>query len=101
MLPAVSQSELLESEKVARVQLKGTLQISRGLVPVAFAAVDHAGVSEYISAVGQCAPGDNELAASPPVIAEPVVVINGQSEVGFARIGLQAKSCFYGRFGQI
>src|SRR5436190_6302332 len=101
MLPAVSQSELLESEKVARVQLKGTLQISRGLVPVAFAAVDHAGVSEYISAVGQCAPGDSELAASPPVIAEPVVVINGQSEVGFARIGLQAKSCFHGRFGQI
>src|SRR5215471_17026952 len=101
MLPAVSQSELLESEKVARVQLKSTLQISRGLVPVAFAAVDHAGVPEYISAVGQCAPGDSKLAASTPVIAEPVVVINAQSEVGFARIGLQAKSCFHGRFGQI
>src|SRR5216110_4009447 len=101
MLPPVSISELLESEKVARVQFKGTLQVARGLVPVAFVAVDHAGVSEYISVVGQCAPGDNELAASPPVIAEPVVVINGQSEMGFARIGLKAKSCFHGCFGEI
>src|SRR5437764_615347 len=89
-LRPVSISELLESEKVARVQLKGMLQVARGLVPVAFAAVDHAGVSEYISAVGQCAPGDNELTASPSVIAESVVVINGQGEVGFARIRLKA-----------
>src|SRR5436309_9615743 len=100
MLPPVSQSELLESEKVARVQLKGTLQVARGLVPVAFAAVDHAGVSEYISAVGQCAPGDNELAASPTVIAESVVVINGQGEVGFARIRLKAQSGLHGRISQ-
>src|SRR5207253_2657571 len=92
MLPPVSQSELLESEKVARVQLKGTLQVARGLVPVAFAAVDHAGVSEYISVVGQCASGDNEVTASPSVIAESVVVINGQGEVGFARIRLKAQS---------
>src|SRR5262249_28451028 len=87
MLPPVSVRELLESEKVAWVQLKGTFQVACGLVPVALAAVDHAGVSEYISVVGQCAPGDNQLTASPPVIAEPVVVINGQSEVGLARIG--------------
>src|SRR5207244_10866683 len=100
MLPPVSQSELLESEKVARVQLKGTLQVARGLVPVAFAAVDHAGGSEYISAVGQCAPGDNELAASPTVIAESVVVRNGQGEVGFARIRLKAQSGLHGRICQ-
>ena len=100
MLPPVSQSELLESEKVARVQLKGTLQVARGLVPVAFAAVDHAGVSEYISVVGQCAPGDNELTASPSVIAESVVVINGQGEVRFARIRLKAQSGLHGRISQ-
>jgi hypothetical protein len=51
MLPPVSQSELLESEKVAWLQVKGTLQIARGLVPVAFAAVDHAGVPENTSAL--------------------------------------------------
>src|SRR4030095_7006299 len=100
MLPPVSQSELLDSEKVARVQLKGTLQVARGLVPVAFATVDHAGVAEYISAVGQCAPGYNELTASPSVIAESVVVINGQGEVGFARIRLKAQSGLRGRISQ-
>src|SRR5438132_8737102 len=100
MLPPVSQSELLESEKVARVQLKRALQVARCLLPMAFAAVDHAGVSEYISVVGQCAPGDNELAASPAVIAESVVVINGQGEVGFARIRLKAQSGLRGRISQ-
>src|SRR5947207_15788058 len=100
LLPPVSISELLESEKVARVQLKGMLQVARGLVPVAFAAVDHAGVSEYSSAVGQCAPGDNELTASPSVIAESAVVINGQGEVGFARIRLKAESGLHGRISQ-
>ena len=97
---AVSQSELLESEKVARVELKGALQVTRGLVPVAFAAVDHPGVSEYISVVGHCAPGDNELTASPSVIAESVVVINGEGEVGFARIRLEAQSSLHGRISQ-
>src|SRR5262249_31972673 len=100
MLPPVSQSGLAERDEGSRNQTKGTVQIAGGLVPVAFAAVDHARVSEYISAVGQCAPGDNELAASPLVIAESIVVINGQSEVGFARIRLKAQSGLRGRVSQ-
>ena len=68
---------------------------------MAFAAIDVAGVFEYFGVVGQRAPGDSQLGAGAPVVAEAVVVVISQREVGFASIRLEAQSGLHGRIGQI
>ena len=97
----VSQCHLLKGEKIARVQLKGALQIARGFFPMAFAAIDVAGVFEYFGIVGERAPGNGQLAAGALVVAEAVVIVISQGEVGFACIRLEAQSGLHGRVRQI
>src|SRR5207248_2774857 len=101
MLRPVSQSELLENEEVARVQLKSALQVARCLCPMAFATIDEACVTEYVGAVGQRLSGNSNLAAGPSIIAKTVVVIVGQGKVNFTRIRLEAPSGFQGGVGQV
>src|SRR5205823_8571154 len=82
-LRLVSQSEVLENEEVARVQLKGAFYVARCLFPMAFATIDEARVTEYVGVVGQCSSRDSHLAAGPSVIAKTVVVIVSQGKVNF------------------
>ena len=47
----VAQRQLFDGIKVARVQLKGALQVAGGVVPMSFSAIDLAGVKEYLGIV--------------------------------------------------
>ena len=93
--------QLLEREKVAWVQLKGSLQIAGGFFPMAFAAIDEAGINKDVGIVRQCRSGDCELTSGPSVVEEPLIVINGQSEMSFTRIRLEAQRGFRCGLGQI
>ena len=66
-------------------------KIARGFFPMAFAAIDEAGVKEYIGIVRQGASGDSQFTAGPCVVAKAIVVVSGQREVSFARIRLKAQ----------
>ena len=89
-LALVSVCHLLKGEKVARIQLKGALQVARGFFPMAFPAVDIASVFEYFGVVGQRAPGDGQLSAGTLVVAEAVVIVIGQGESAKAQAAFTA-----------
>ena len=59
MLCQVAQRQLLEDKKVARIQLKGALQVTRGVVPMSFSAIDEARIYEDFGVIRQCASGDS------------------------------------------
>ncbi len=99
-LVMIRRRQLLKSEKVARIQFNGTLQVVRRLLPITLAAGDVARVFEYSGVVGQCSPGDSQLSAGASVIAEAVVVVVGQRKVGFARIRLETQRDLHGRLSQ-
>ena len=100
-LPSVNQSELLENEKVARVQLNGALKIARCFFPMAFASIDETGVQEHVGIVRQRLSGKRKFTACALVVAKAVIVVIRQRKVNFTRIGLEAHCAFQGGLGQI
>ena len=101
MLPSVSESELLENEVVARVQLKSALHVASCFFPVAFASVDQARVQECISIVRQRLSGNSQFAAGALVVAKALVVVIRRCKVDFTRVWLEAYSAIQRGLGQL
>src|SRR5204862_7016816 len=74
-LPAVSQSQLLENEKVARVQLECALKVAGCFFPTAFASIDETGVQKHVGIVPQRLSRTRQFISCALVVAKAVVVV--------------------------
>ena len=76
-LSLISYCQLDEGKQIAWIQLRGTLLVTRGFFPMAFAAIDVAGVCEYFGVIGQRASGNGQFDTSALIVAETVIVVIG------------------------
>src|SRR5262249_58881185 len=91
-LRLISQSQLLQKEGVAGIQIKCLLEIVSRLVPMTFAAIHEAGILENLGIVGQRRSGNQQLATGISEVIKPIIVICRHSEVCFPRLRLETHS---------
>ena len=95
---SVTDRNLLQHKKVARIEINRALKVSRGLVPASLTPFDIALQLEYPGIIGQGLGGNFQFYQSPVVIEISSIKISRAFEVGFACIGTEAKgrvdSCF-------
>src|SRR5690242_18863469 len=83
-LGPISQSELLQEKNVSRIQIQRLLEIARRLVPTSFTPVHESAVLKNLRLVRQSIARGQQLPARFPEIAQSIIIICRQSEMGFA-----------------
>ena len=93
---SVTDRNLLQHEKVARVELDRALEVSCGFFPAPLAPLDITLQLEYAEIIGQGLAGNFQFSQCAVIIEISSIEISGTCEVCFACIGPEAKGRFDG-----
>jgi hypothetical protein len=95
---SVTDRDLLQREKVARVEINRALQVFCGFFPASLATLNETLQLEYPRIIGQSLPGNSQLSQSAVIIEISPIKILRTREVRFTRIGTKASCRLNGCF---
>src|SRR5439155_11504484 len=97
---SVTDRDLLQREKVARVEINRSLQVLCGFFPASLAPLNETLQLEYPGIIGQSLAGNFQLSQSAVIIKVSPIKILRTREVRFTRIGTKASCRLNGCFSQ-
>src|SRR6516225_144727 len=96
--PLITDRSFLQCEKIARVELNRSLEVSCGFCPPSLASLNVTRQLEYPWIIGQALARDLQLSESAVVIEIPLVEIPCSREMRFPLVGSETSRRLDGRF---